>query len=295
MTDTFQVFETGFSVLFDIPEINLGGPGSLIPISIPTRCNPIHIHIPDSAAKNTSLFAHHLWKASILLSRIMVAPPDDSTTPIICMDKFTDKTVLELGAGTGLPSILAVQLGASRVVSSDYPDPAILATLNKNLETNLAANLKDRWIVKGHVWGEWTHHLNAAAMHTDVLDVSKLDPSDPTVMPAFDVILLADTFWMRHQHDNLLKDLQSLLNPSGTIWAVAGLHSGRAVMEAFFSKADSEYGFRVERKLVVQVPIGSGSCDDLFWSHVPIDEIDLLPDSIDERKRYLFVYRMEWK
>ncbi|KAH6565271.1 hypothetical protein BASA62_007398 [Batrachochytrium salamandrivorans] len=311
MPDTFGIFETGFSVLFDVPEINLGGPGSLVPIRIPGLTTPIDLLIPNSDAKNTWLYAHHVWKASILLSRLMVIAENDPCAPDVAMGSFKGKTVLELGAGTGLPSIIAVKLGAQRVVASDYPDETILKTLSYNMSCNLQGSAGGLWAVAGHIWGTPTTELLTAGQAPLAITSSglteKVVPSasvplngevllvNGVVHTLFDIILLADTFWMEHQHDNLLADIKSLLSPSGIVWAVAGLHTGISVMRRFFEKAQRDHGLKVDLVMVVLVPIGSGSGEDIPWNTVPLETIGDIPDTIEERKRFLFVYRMSWK
>ena len=88
-----------------------------------------------------------------------------------------NKRVLELGAGCGIPSIVTGYLGGI-VTASDYPDTRLMATLEENVMSHIQAN------VIPHIWGQ-----------ADALTGT------------YDVILLADTFWMQEQHDNLLSDL----------------------------------------------------------------------------------------
>lgn len=47
--------------------------------------------------------------------------------------------MLELGAGAGLPSLVAAILGARRVVVTDYPDADLIANLNHNIANISAA------------------------------------------------------------------------------------------------------------------------------------------------------------
>ena len=44
------------------------------------------------------------------------------------------KTVLELGAASGLPSLAAAVWGAGKVVMTDYPDEELVACMRKNVE-----------------------------------------------------------------------------------------------------------------------------------------------------------------
>ena len=45
-----------------------------------------------------------------------------------------DKTVLELGAGAGLPSLVCALNGASQTVVTDYPDPELVENLQYNID-----------------------------------------------------------------------------------------------------------------------------------------------------------------
>eukprot|EP00842_Homolaphlyctis_polyrhiza_P003321 jgi/Hompol1/3990/HPOL_006923-RA len=126
-----DIFETGFSALFNVPEINLGGPGSIIPIRIPGLAPTLSLHVADPEARNTSLFSHHIWKASILLARLIVNGKYGID--------IRGKNVLEFGAAAGLPSIVAAS-----VVATDYPDPAIIDTLKRNLSLNLDSKISVR-------------------------------------------------------------------------------------------------------------------------------------------------------
>ncbi|CAL5429562.1 unnamed protein product [Camellia sinensis] len=81
------------------------------------------------------------WDSAIVLSHWMI------TQGQLDFD-FAGKTVLELGAGTGLPGLTAAALGASRVILTDV-EP-LLPVLRKNVEAN---GLGDRVEVSRLVWG----------------------------------------------------------------------------------------------------------------------------------------------
>jgi predicted nicotinamide N-methyase len=61
----------------------------------------------------------------------------------------TDKDILELGAGAGVPSLVAALRGAKTVVTTDYPEPALVANLKSNVEMLMVENK-----VKGSVYAE---------------------------------------------------------------------------------------------------------------------------------------------
>jgi nicotinamide N-methyltransferase len=73
------------------------------------------------------LWGHHLWNAAIAFASYL-----DSNDGSI-----SDKFVLELGAGGGLPGIVAAQNGATKVVLTDYPDAALIENLTYNVQQNV--------------------------------------------------------------------------------------------------------------------------------------------------------------
>ena len=245
------VFETGLSVLFGEPEINCGEAGSQVNVCF-NQLKKIQLEIVDVNPTEVFLFAHHVWKASALLSKLLIEQKFDLNVK--------EKLVLELGAGTGLVSIVAGLLGA-QVISSDYPSPSIIQTLEKNLKTNL----KPGFQVVGHAWGG--EQLRALSLQ-------------------YDYIFMADTLWIKDQHENLLSDLWDLIKPRGQVVGCAGLHTGHSVVQGFFDLAKQK-GFLVEQLDIVLVPIGSGLCENMEW-----ESCSKLDDGVEQRKRYQIVYRL---
>lgn len=83
------------------------------------------------------LWGHYLWNAAPTLS--MYLEEHDALV--------RDKYVLELGAAAGLPSIVAMKLGARAVVATDYPDPDLMQNLSFNLARYGSAK------AVGYIWG----------------------------------------------------------------------------------------------------------------------------------------------
>ncbi|KAJ2994524.1 hypothetical protein HDV02_001502 [Globomyces sp. JEL0801] len=248
----------GLGVLFNEPEISHGDYGETIFVNFP-GVPTIDLKIPDVDAKNVSLFAHHIWKSSILLSKL-----------ILDHEEFEGLHILELGAGAGLPSIIAARKGG-KVTSSDYPDSELINMLKLNLHKHTGQSSD----VFGHVWGERGD-----------------DGLFPTGEPIkqFDVIVMADTLWMSDQQHNLLKDLKQLLKPTGKVIGCAGLHSGLEVFEAFFKKATSpEYSFLCKLCKPYRIPQAGGMCENEEWKELTGGEV--VSDEI--RERQWFVYRYE--
>ncbi|KAK9266902.1 hypothetical protein L1049_027161 [Liquidambar formosana] len=114
-----------------IREIEIGG-------------NKLTIHELDDVCDSVTgraLTGSWLWDSALVLSDYI------STQGRLDFD-LNGKTVLELGAGAGLPGLTAALLGASRVVLTDVD--SLLPGLRKNVEEN---GLGDRVEVKELVWG----------------------------------------------------------------------------------------------------------------------------------------------
>ncbi|KAK8257276.1 hypothetical protein IWZ00DRAFT_540107 [Phyllosticta capitalensis] len=137
--------------------------------------------------------------------------------------------VLELGAGVGLAGIMSVLAGAEEVVISDYPAPEILQNLRSNVERNVPSQLRPKVRVEGHTWGDMTSPFPAA-------NAGK-----------FSRILAADCLWMPHEHANLARSMRHFLSPDedARVLVIAGFHTGRARMAAFFDVVGDE-GLEVE-------------------------------------------------
>ncbi|RYP89748.1 hypothetical protein DL770_004136 [Monosporascus sp. CRB-9-2] len=181
------------------------------------------------------------------------------------------KRVLELGAGTALPSLVAAVAGAASVAVTDYPSPIIIETLARNVAANaVAANsplsppAACPAEVHGHEWGDLS------------------SPFAARNRGAFDRVVSCDCLWMPWQHANLRRSVGWFLapGPEARAWVVAGFHTGRVQMRDFFDaealRADA--GLEVER-------IWERDCDGVEreWAW------DGGPEDVAERKRWLVV------
>lgn len=241
-----DIFETGMSVLFNEPEINHGHSNEQQTLNF-LNIKPINVKLPDPKPENNSLFAHHIWKSCVLLCKILLENPT----------LVKDKLVLELGAGHGIPSIVASLIGA-RVTASDYPDEDIIKTLKHNFQVNDV----DVQVIP-HVWN-----------------------TNSSFTKQYDIIIMADTLWMVNQHDNLIADLLLFLKPRGKVIGTAGLHSGQCCLDKFFGKAKSA-GFLIEELIPVRLPIGIGLGENKEWQVV-----HNVIDQPMERNRYIFKYKL---
>ncbi|MQL86467.1 hypothetical protein Taro_019002 [Colocasia esculenta] len=152
-----------------------------------------------------------LWDSALHLSEWMAAAPPHH---------LADKTVLELGAGTGLPGLTAALLGAARVVLTDQ------APLLPGLRTNAAVNgLADRVEVRELSWGT--------------------GGEDPKWVPPPDVVLMSDVFYDPDEMGGLAETLRRVCGEATVIWSASEVReSVNSCLELL-----AEDGFRVTEEL----------------------------------------------
>ncbi|KAI5856716.1 hypothetical protein GGS23DRAFT_396313 [Durotheca rogersii] len=180
---------------------------------------------------HSPLEAHHLWNGSRIISRYF-----ETHVP-----EVQGRTVLELGAGAGLPSIVCAILGAQKVVVTDFPDPDLVATMKKNI---LGCELVPAGggspesapiVADGFVWGADPTHLLA---HLE-------RGSD-----GFDVLILADLLFRHSEHGKLVSTVAATMRRRRESRAFVCFTSYRPWLQhkdlAFFDLA-RERGFLVDK------------------------------------------------
>ncbi|KAI7781216.1 nicotinamide N-methyltransferase [Diaporthe eres] len=197
---------------------------------------PLHISLADPTGDDDRrLFSHYLWNASLLLAEFVESgtlgleeggEQGGVTSPLgppLSAFSVAGRSVLELGAGTALPSLLAALLGATRVVLTDYPAPTVISNLTANAARNARSELSPSGTVapvevEGHAWGVPDGPIAKASRR------------------AFDRVLVCDCLWMPWQHENLLWSVDWFLadTAEARCWVVAGFHTGREKMRGFF-------------------------------------------------------------
>ncbi|KAG6008800.1 hypothetical protein E4U21_003829 [Claviceps maximensis] len=206
----------------------------------------LHLELANPAdEEDRRLFSHFLWNSSLLLAELVerdslgvaadataTATPAQSHNPGAPTFDIKGKSVLELGAGTALPSIMAGLLGASRVVATDYPAPAVLHALRQNMTRNIQPDLsppdarttpQSCIAVHAHSWGDFA---SSGLAQTD--------------RHSFDRVIAVDCLWMPWQHENLRRSIHHFLrrdDPDARCWVLASFHTGRHNMRGFFDAA----------------------------------------------------------
>ena len=208
----------------------------------PYLAKPLALDLADPDGEtDRRLFSHYLWNSSLLLAELIerdTLPVADAPASQLAKGTNFDvrgKSVVELGAGTALPSIMAGLLGAQSVLVTDYPAEKVLSTLRTNVKRNIrpefappSAACCEDVAVQGHSWGQ--------------------EPEE-SHRHAFDRVVAADCLWMPWQHENLARSIDFFLSKTSDArcWVVAGFHTGRPKMRGFFdSKALAAVGLVVE-------------------------------------------------
>ncbi|KAK3173963.1 hypothetical protein Dsin_032977 [Dipteronia sinensis] len=138
---------------------------------------------------------HLLWNAAQVIAIYLEDNVDDLVK---------SKTVLELGAGAGLPSLVCAVLGASKVVVTDYPDIDLIQNLQYNIDHCDALSSKSSIVAEGFLWGNSIAPLR-----------SHLSSDD-----GFDLLILADILFNHSEHAKLVRTVKEALKPNSNARAL---------------------------------------------------------------------------
>ncbi|KAI5464695.1 hypothetical protein BGZ63DRAFT_412216 [Mariannaea sp. PMI_226] len=179
--------------------------------------------------------AHIVWNGSKMIADYFEDEPS----------RVRGRTVLELGAASGLPSLVAGILGARKVVMTDYPDPDIVKVMQMNIDTcdetvDPRGTLSKAVDAAGFVWGSDSEPLLAR------LNAGLEGPGTEL----FDVLILADLLFRHSEHGALVKTIRETMRKSRDSVAYVFFTSYRPwkkeADEKFFDIAREE-GFEVEQ------------------------------------------------
>lgn len=192
--------------------------GTLATYSTLTTNTDLQINLIGSSP----LYGHILTHACLFLAKHL---------EMNAAELVKGKTVLEVGAGGGLPSVLCAHLGAAYVMCTDYPDPELVSNLRRNVQEN---GVESNCTSAGFIWGNDTGEIvDTLSAHTE--------PKRTT----FDVIILSDVIFNHKEHPQLLKTCRDLVTPkTGKILVTFTPHRPKLFEEdmRFFDTA-RDFGF----------------------------------------------------
>ncbi|QIW96452.1 hypothetical protein AMS68_001970 [Peltaster fructicola] len=199
------------------------------------------------------LWGHFLWNAGRTIAHFL---EEHAETMI------QDQTVLELGAGAGLPSLISAVKGAKDVVVTDYPDAELIDNLTFNIDHCSLLEKSASIVAKGYLWGAAVDQIN--------------------VPGSFDVLILADLLFNHSEHVKLVASIEMTLKRSDKAQALVFFTPYRPWLfdkdMAFFELAEAA-GFTVE-KIIEHV------MDKVMFDDDPGDEL---------LRRTVFGYRLRWR
>ncbi|KIV97744.1 hypothetical protein PV10_01454 [Exophiala mesophila] len=138
---------------------------------------------------HSPLWGHLLWNAGQVVAQYL----EENAQSLV-----KNKTVLELGAGAGLPSLVSATLGAKQVVVTDYPESDLISNLQYNIQHNLT-EADSPISAHGFLWGAPAQGLK-----------DKLSPD----ADGFHLLILADILFNHSEHGKLLATLRDCLAKS---------------------------------------------------------------------------------
>ncbi|POR31482.1 Protein N-methyltransferase NNT1 [Tolypocladium paradoxum] len=174
---------------------------------------------------HSSTEAHHLWNGAKFVADYFEEEPA----------RVRGKAVLELGAASGLPSLVAGILGARRVVMTDFPDPDLVANMQKNIDecdgsVEPGASIAGTIDAVGFVWGADPEPLLARLAAPDEECIRDGGASSTAAAartttglqqqqqqqqrPKFDVLVLADLLFRHSEHGALVRTIRQTMRPS---------------------------------------------------------------------------------
>ncbi|KAI9669937.1 MAG: nicotinamide n-methyltransferase [Alyxoria varia] len=160
-------------------------------------------HLTVRLVGHNPLWGHHLWQAGIVISRYL---------ELRRHDLVEGQTILELGAGAGLPSLVAAYCGAKKVVITDYPDLELIENIQHNINNceliespfNGAGTTSPTTpaVAQGYLWGSDEKML---FQHVST-DIHQLRPRD-----RFNTLILADLLFNHSCHESLFRTIEGTL------------------------------------------------------------------------------------
>jgi len=175
--------------------------------------------IITSKKKANTLLADHLFSPALFLAERIERG----------MLTVRGRSVIELGAGCALPSLLLSTLSEppSLIVVTDYPDENIMGNLERNVERNHDVVTKGCSVRSyGYEWGTNASHL-----------LNILCKDEKAVL-GYDIVILSDLLHFSTSHDALISSVQMLLAKleSARIYVGAGSYTQTEICDTFIQK-----------------------------------------------------------
>lgn len=149
-------------------------------------------------------YGMYVWPSAVVLAQYLWT----------YRDELRGKTVLELGAGVGLPGVVAASCGAVVILSDSSDKPSCL----QNCRRSCDANGLQKVALVGLKWGEVSPDL--------------------VLLPRLDVILGSDVFYDPRDFEDVIVTVAFLLrkNPEAQFWTTYQLRSADWSIESLLRR-----------------------------------------------------------
>ena len=147
-----DILSSSLGTLYDYAPIVHSSPGGLFtythrPQDSDSPSLEVTLSVPDTETDHWSLHASNIWTSALYvvdhISELDLPAKEEIDAPPL--------RLIELGAGSGLPSILIAKCYPHiSVVASDFPDSKLIHTLRENIARN---NASQNCTVVPHAWG----------------------------------------------------------------------------------------------------------------------------------------------
>ncbi|KAK5099594.1 Protein N-terminal and lysine N-methyltransferase efm7 [Exophiala xenobiotica] len=227
------------------------------PATLTSYITKQNVHIPLRLVGHNPLWGHLLWNAGQVIAKYI----EDNA-----VDVAADRTVLELGAGAGLPSLICALHGAKKVVLTDYPDTDLIENLRYNISHSIDQQYQPAIVAKGYLWGN----------DPQPLKVELTAPEE-----GFDLLILADILFNHSEHDKLILTMRQTLG---------NRHGARALV--FFTPYRP---WLLEKDLrFFELAKQAGFVVNKLFEHL-MDNVMFPEDAGDETlRRTVFAYEIKW-
>ena len=188
-----------------------------------------------------------IWCASIVMSRWLASPS--------MVQRMHNKTILELGAGCGIPALTAAVYGTPQSVTITDLNPETIDNIRYNIELN-------------NCNGDDDDTTQATTSNTTI--ASSIDWGDKSTYPTnkLDYVICSDCIYQKDIVPLLKKVVTGLLDPNHGTFLYVAPDGGRDGLHEFISAMKSE-GFEcVKEEIAPDVyrenPLKSGDEEDCF-------------------------------
>ena len=177
----------------------------------------------DFNPEKKTLFATMIWHGARALSNYLVSDVSDS---------IVGQTVIEFGAGAGLPSLICHKIGASIITASDYPAPTVIANLLRNVQKNMMNGDLPSCESSGQSSSWRGAHADGCEKRTDPMvdtdsnfhviehtwgeDVTSL--LQPLSGDLYDIVIASECLWKSDTHRDFVTSISNVLKPGGTVY-----------------------------------------------------------------------------